>query len=270
MAQEREQLNEKLAAQNAELQGHRNNLEKEVRARTEELRKAQKDLLRQERLATLGRVIASVSHDIRNPLSTIKNSLALLQEIGEDMPDLAIRALDRIGRSVERTDAIIEDLLDQTREPPMQTQEVDLAEVVRRSLEEVNLPPGVELTTDLASVRSEVDKARLDRCLANLVRNAWEAMKGEGRLWVRTLVDQGQPVIQVQDNGPGIPQEQIESVLEPFNTSKSDGTGLGLAIVSRIARSHGGRVEIESNPGEGTTVSVRLGQECLLAQPDTC
>jgi signal transduction histidine kinase len=269
MEAERARMNQELAARNEELREHRKHLEEEVESRTRELREAQADLLRQERLAMLGRVVATVSHDIRNPLSTIKSSLAILDEAVGDLPPVARRAIDRTHRSVKRTDGIIEELLDQTREPTLQMEEIELAGLVNGALEDLRLPPGIELQADVdAGVCVEVDAVRMQRCLQNVVKNAVEALEegGGGLIRVSAGLAGDQPVIEVADDGPGISPEHLDRIFEPLFSRKRNGTGLGMAIVKRIVESHGGEVTVESEHGTGTAVRMALPAGCLPAR----
>ena len=268
METERNRLNRQLAARNAELQQHRSNLEQEVRRRTEELRQTQEDLLRQERLAMLGRVIATVSHDIRNPLSTIQSSVDLLRQVAGKLPDVAVRAVDRISRSVQRANGIIEELLDHTREPAVSVVETELDTLVAEALDDVRMPAGVSVEKHLDSgVTVSGDALRLQRCVHNVVKNAVEAMEaaGGGHIHLRTFLEDGRPVIVVEDDGPGIPPGDLDHVFEPLFSNKSRGTGLGLSIVRRIMEGHGGGVQIESTVGEGTTVTLSLPPDRAVA-----
>jgi signal transduction histidine kinase len=121
-----------------------------------------------------------------------------------------------------------------------------------------------------SGARVRVDALRLQRCVQNVLKNAVEAQEAEGggRIQVRTVMQDGRPLIVVEDDGPGIPPEDLERVFEPLYSNKSYGTGLGLSIVRRIMEGHGGHVQIESTVGEGTTVTLSLPPECLVDPAD--
>jgi len=255
-----------------ELDKHRNELEELVKERTAELEAAHRELIEHERLATLGKLVATVNHEMRNPLMIIKGSLFTLGA-GIRGRELGLEHLvERADRSVARCERIIEDLLDYTRErrPDMQRTVVDLW--LGAVLDEQELPPGISLDRDLASgAELPIDQERLRRCMVNVITNACEAMTAErgtqdspdggdvqGRICVTSRVVDELLQIQVNDTGPGIPDEIRYKVLDPLFTTKSFGIGLGLPTVADAVRLHGGDMDVQSEIGTGTTVTMWL------------
>ena len=246
-----------------ELVRYREHLEELVKERTAELEDAHKLLIQQERLATLGRLTATVSHELRNPLGTIRASFYSIADETSDK-ELGIEdVLDRAERNITRCDAIIEELLDyaRTKKPELSPTRVDdwLAHV----LDEQTIPAGIRLKRSLVSgMEVPIDGERLRRCVINLVTNACQAMQ-EGKqtggcLRVETARKADRLEIRIIDSGPGIPPERMEKIFEPLYSTKGFGVGLGLPIVRQIAEMHGGDIEIESEPGEGTRATLWL------------
>lgn len=250
-----------------ELERHRKHLEELVRERTRELQAAQDELLRRERMAALGQLTATVSHELRNPLGTIRGSIHLLAEALRGKETAFDRVLDRAERSILRCDHIIDELLSYTRSHHLSPELTHLDEWIEDALKDIPIPKDVSVTLDLASTTTiEFDRQRLLQCLINLVTNACEAMatqkstpqEADHHLTIATGRLPGRLEIRVTDTGPGIPQEQLEKVFEPLFSTKSFGVGLGLAIVEQIMLEHRGGVGIVSTPGRGTTVTLWL------------
>ncbi len=247
----------------AELAKHRDHLAELVRERTAALEATQAELLRQERLAALGQLIATVSHELRNPLGTVRTSVFSLGERLTDTEPAVQRAIARAERNILRCDRIIEELLDYTRtnRPELQTLRIDawLAD----ALAELDLPPTVQCTQRLATGATvRADPERLRRAVTNIVQNALHALEDPAavgdNMGIETGVSEGRVLIRVVDRGPGMPAEQLEQVFEPLYSTRSFGVGLGLPIVRQIMEQHAGGVEIESEPGQGTTVTLWL------------
>lgn len=246
-----------------ELAVYRHGLEDLVDERTAELTKVQEELVRKEKLATLGQLSATVSHELRNPLGTIRSSVySLRQRMNGDDP--AIRAaLDRSERSIVRCDRIIEEMLDYTRVTEPNLERTHLDEWLEDVLSEQATALECALERKLESgAEVLIDRDRMRRCLINLTTNACQAMDGSGmengemRVLVSARQSNGRVEISVKDTGCGMTEEQRGRVFEPLYSTKSFGVGLGLPIVKQTVEGHGGGIEIDSNPGEGTTVML--------------
>jgi signal transduction histidine kinase/HAMP domain-containing protein len=231
-----------------------------------DLRATQTELLRQERLATLGKLTATVSHEIRNPLATIRASAFALDRKTRHKELGVERALDRIERNITRCDNIITELLDYTRIGNLTPQPVLFDEWLQQVLDEQTLPAGISLEVDLAAgVEVPLDPERFRRVIVNLVENACQAMQEEANpnrseqvLSVQSEVMEGQIRLSIADTGPGIPPEVMSNIFEPLYSTKSFGVGLGLPVVQEIINQHGGKIEINSEAGAGTQVMVWL------------
>jgi signal transduction histidine kinase len=236
-----------------------NAMAQRLAARERELRAQGEALLRSERLAAIGRIAAQITHEIRNPLSSISLNA---EELGERAPQ-ARELCDAIVREVDRLTAITEEYLRFARLPKPQMQRADLNETVRELLEFVRPEleaSGVQLACSLSPALPRVlaDVAQLRQLLLNLLRNAREAMPSGGSLRVTTRGGEGSVEVEVRDAGPGIPEERLERIFDPFFTTKERGTGLGLAMAQEIAQEHGGQLSCESVEGNGTAFTLRL------------
>jgi signal transduction histidine kinase len=235
-----------------------------VEERTAELRKAQSELVRREKLSTLGQLTATVAHELRNPLSAIRNTIFAIKETTARAGIELERPLSRVERNITRCDRIISDLLDFTRMRELNCAPLDVNQWLDEVLNDQRLPDGVTLRRDFAkgAILSNFDSERMRRVVVNLVENAAQAMgEDESRsraITVTTRLDAGTLEIAVIDTGSGIPADILGKVWEPLFSTKSFGTGLGLPTVKQIVEQHGGSVAISSEPGRGTEVAVRL------------
>ncbi len=223
----------------------------------------QEALVRQERLATLGQVTATVSHELRNPLGAIRISFFV---IGQRLRDKGLGiepALERIERSITRCENIINDLLDYSRDRPMQRCPTEIDPWLASLLEKYELPAGIVLCRRLAAAAAvALDREHFRRCMLNLLNNACQAMDGAaGRLTVASGVEDGRLAIRVADTGCGIPSDQLPQIFAPLFSTKNFGVGLGLPLVKQIVSGHEGSVEVQSQPGQGTTVTLWLPVE---------
>jgi two-component system NtrC family sensor kinase len=253
-----------------ELKAFTADLERKVVERTSALRAAQEQLVRSEKLSSLGKLSASIAHEINNPLAGILTFAKLLvRTLDGGTPDDATRKtlvknLHLVEREAERCTAIVRNLLDFARERPLAVAEIDPAGVVEEALQllanqlaiqnvrvERNSQPLPKVDGDFGQLRQAV---------VNVIMNACEAMPLGGKLTVDTCVLEGGAGVEIAmtDSGPGIPAEVLTRVFDPFFTTKEKGTGLGLSVVYGIVERHGGRIDLKSEVGKGTRVAIRL------------
>jgi len=231
-----------------------------------ELKALQARLIQSEKMSSLGRMAASVAHEINNPLGgIIVYSHLLLEDTPEDFPGRA--NLQKIVREAIRCRDIVRGLLDFARPQPGTRRAVDLNTIVRTAHDLVKgqtVFDGIDVHLDLSPtpLEAECDSSQIEQAFTNILVNAAEAMTGPGTITVRSWYDDGQQTATVSftDNGCGMPPENLERIFEPFFTTKREGhgTGLGLAIVYRIIERHLGTIKVDSVPGKGTTFTVRL------------
>jgi len=225
---------------------------------------ANEQIVAAERLATIGKMAAHVTHEIRNPLSSIALNLELLEEqlpVGDAEAHVLFRA---IGKEVERLSALSQQYLSFARRkaPSRELEDVgqialEAAEFVRPELAQHGVKLKLEVTPDLPAVPG--DEAQLKQALYNLLRNAREAMPAGGTVTLGVARDDSHVIVSVDDEGKGIDPDARARLFEPFFTTKSGGTGLGLAITQHIVLSHGGSISCEPAPGgHGTRFAIKL------------
>jgi PAS domain S-box-containing protein len=231
-----------------------------------ELKTLQARLIQSEKMSSLGRMAASVAHEINNPLGAIVvYSHLLLENSPEDFPGRA--NLQKVVREAIRCRDIVRGLLDFARPGAGVRQAADLNAVVRAAhdlLRGQGLFKDIAVSLDLnpTPVETTCDPSQLQQAFTNLLVNAAEAISGPGTITIRTWHDsaRGMAAASVADTGCGIPPENLERIFEPFFTTKQGGhgTGLGLAIAYGIVERHGGTLKVDSRPGEGTAFTVWL------------
>jgi signal transduction histidine kinase len=235
--------------------------------------------LQAERLAAIGKMAAHVTHEIRNPLSSIGLNVELLEESldgGEGRGDgrgdgiaERRRLLAAISREVQRLSDVSEDYLRLARAPQTRPALVDLCELVRDivsfarpELERASVRS--EVVVDRAPIVANVDEGQIRQSLLNLIRNAREALEDGGSLIVSVAREGRWAVVSVADDGVGIAEEARARVFDPFFTTKSTGTGLGLPLTRQIVEAHGGIIACEPVSPHGTRFEIRLP---LIAAP---
>ncbi len=227
----------------------------EIRALTEQL-------IRADRLAAMGELTAGVAHEVRNPLGIIKASVQLLEDANCDAQRIRNSA-EVIKQEIDRLDKVVKALLDFGRPSTPTMTRVDLADTLRdvvlftdRFAKQSNVRIETELPGGLPEVMGDPDQ--LKQVFLNLVTNAVQAMEPTGgTIKIGGGGENGYVELTVEDNGPGIPPEDLHKVFDPFFTKRAEGTGLGLTIVHRILDEHDGHIEVESGP-QGTKFTVSL------------
>jgi two-component system NtrC family sensor kinase len=268
-------MRDRLRAALGEINQAAQELEAKVAERTAQLQQAQRRLLQADRLASLGQLAASVAHEINNPLSGVLNFSALMGRILKDegvprerVPEFR-GYLERVTEQTARAGRIVSDLLAFSRRSKPHRAASDLNAIARTTvalvshkLKLLNVEAALQLDEALPPLLC--DASQMQQVVLNLVMNGAEATRphGSGRVCVRTrrAADGESAVLEVTDDGEGIPKETLDRVFDPFFTTKDDGkgVGLGLAVVYGIVESHGGHIEVRTTEGQGTTFDVTL------------
>ncbi len=232
------------------------NLSRLVYLREMELDEKNKHLIRLERYSAIGEVSARISHDIRNPLSVIKNGMEIMFQKHQDhLSEFDYATMDRINRSTFRITHQIDDVLDFVKEryPEFSNERID--ELLKSSLIEVPDFIRGEIKIDPTDATINCDKGQIQRVFVNLLINAVQAAGKEGQVNVRTIEEEKYITIQFEDSGPGIPEEIGNKIFTPLFTTKQEGTGLGLSICKKIIEQHNGHISFKNNP---TVFKVKL------------
>ncbi len=263
-------MTENLRKANDEIREWIRTLEQKVEERTRELKETQFQLMHTEKLAALGKIAATVAHEINNPLTGVFTYVKLMERKIEEgkgaAPDVEKfrEYLSTMSREVQRTSAIVSNLLDFTRPKELARKVVNLNSLVDESLDIVRN----KLAISDITVEKEMDPlpdipadpSQMKQVFINLIINACEAMEGGGVLTIKARHDRSRntEVVSFADTGPGIAPETLGHVFDPFYTTKEKGTGLGLAVVYGIITRHNGKIEVKSSPGSGTEMIVSL------------
>ena len=227
------------------------------------LREAEAAVRRSDRLAALGQLSAGLAHEIRNPLSTIKTSAEMLRKSVYADTAVAHEMAGYISSEVDRTNALVTRFLDFARPLALHREKTELASVIDQAVAEVEKHAPPFDVTIYKNYSPDIppftlDKQLMERVLYNLLVNAAEASPPEGSVTVKTRPLGDTVEIAVIDRGAGIDPKDLETIFNPFFTTKSNGVGLGLAIVSKIVDEHGGTIAVESESGGGSVFRIFL------------
>ena len=257
----------------------RRRMEGELRQALDQAKEAMDKLSRQDRLAALGQVAGTVSHELRNPLAAIRNSMALIRQLTADKGLGVERAMDRVERNIARCNGIISDLLEFTRKRDLNRMSTAIDGWLAEMLDEHTMVEGVAVVRELSSSGVvALDRDRFRQVMVNLLDNAAQAMTISGwsptdgrrpTIAVKTEAAGPHVRLSVADNGPGISTENLAKIFEPLFTTKASGVGLGLPTVRTIVEQHGGTIDVESVVDAGTTFVVWLPRQSAdAALPD--
>jgi signal transduction histidine kinase len=252
-------------------------LEARVEERTDELRRTQAQLVQSEKMRSLGQLVAGVAHELNNPIGFVHANLQLLNEyidkLDAEDPKTRERAREAIAKllsrsreGTERVKQIVQDLRTFSRMDQAELQQVDLNQEIERTLglAEPRFKDQIKVERDFAPLPTvRCYAGQLNQVFMNLIMNGCDAMEGRGTLTVRTRPTAEGVRLEFHDDGPGLPKEIRDRIFEPFFTTKpvGQGTGLGLSISHGIVERHGGRLFVESAPGEGATFVIELPRE---------
>jgi PAS domain S-box-containing protein len=236
------------------------------REAAERLRRMQERLAHQEKIAFLGRAAAQVAHEVKNPLAGLLLYVMHLKgKAAGKLPDAGLALIDKMVDTINHLTDTVNQVLDFARPIRLSPRPTDLnrlltdvLQLLRPQIEAGRIEPRAEL--DEACRRVVLDEPSMRSALMNLALNAVQAMPGGGTLTVRTEARDGSVSVEIRDEGAGMTREQVENIFEPFFTTKSQGLGLGMPFAQRVVEQHGGTISIESRPGAGTAVTLRLPQ----------
>jgi two-component system NtrC family sensor kinase len=259
-------LNLKKARVELEDWGH--TLEQKVEERTDELKRIQGQLIRSEKLASLGELVAGIAHEINNPLTGILMFSSIMNH-DKRLDPVFKNDVETIVRETERCALIVRGLLDFSRERKPQKKSSSINAIINATLSLVSNQSSfhdIEIIRDFSPDLPDmlIDPNQIEQVFVNLILNASHAMPTGGVLRLTTIlsVNRSQASILISDTGCGIPPENLQRIFDPFFTTKENkGTGLGLSVSYGIVESHGGTIEVQSTVGQGTTFSIFLPVE---------
>ncbi|MBL4814457.1 MAG: cache domain-containing protein [Shewanella sp.] len=294
LAEQFDRMLDLLQRRNSQIQAASELLEDKVEERTRSLQEkteelqnnvallneTRQQLVTNEKLTALGELTAGIAHEINNPTAVILGNMELLKAELGDNADIVEEEIDLVIQQVGRISTIIRSLLQYSRpgefNAPLEMHQLtpiieEMLVLVRHSIQEQEVILNQELN---ASYPIEVNRPQLLQVLINLVVNAAHAMDEQGRIWIRTYdwVHMDEPIgvkIEIEDEGMGIPQEQLSRIFDPFYTTRKDGTGLGLSLSYGIIKRIGGTIEVSSTVGKGTLFTIGLYHHAKEERTDT-
>jgi signal transduction histidine kinase len=220
---------------------------------TNRIIKLNEDLLKSEKLSAVGHIASRLAHDIRNPLSVIKNTSELL--LRKDIDEKTKELLSRIDRSASKINNQVNGALDFVRTKPLQVGSHPSDQILSETFDRIEKPSGITINVPKTDYTIKCDLERIEIALANLITNSIQALDGDGTINISIQDNNKFVTIEVEDSGPGIPKDVLPKIFEPLFTTKPDGTGLGLASVKNIIDQHGGSISVKNNP---TTFTINL------------
>ncbi|MGA1790688.1 MAG: response regulator [bacterium] len=246
---------------------YQRDLEKKVKKRTKEieslnllLKEFHTKLIRSERLATLGTFVSFVSHELRNPLSVIQNSIYYLKShIQVDNPKIE-KYFGIMDEEVAIAQKIIDDFLNFTKGRALELSLVDINSLIQKVLDLINIPDNIKTTFNLEKdlPHIKVDRDYIQQVFVNIINNAIQSMPNGGKLTLSSRKDAELIIIDISDTGTGLSENDLERLFEPFFSKKKEGTGLGLVICKFLVDRHKGKIKVKSEPGKGTVFSIHL------------
>ncbi len=239
---------EKVVLKEKEMELQRDHLERQVNEKTDELIKSQK-------LAIIGELASRMAHDLRNPLSTIKNVVELMENKQKLRIEEKIIYYGKLYRAIDRISHQVDDVLEYGKTSQLQLQSANITSIIRQIVEDNNFAKDVKVNIDNVDIRLNVDIRKIEAVITNLLINAAQAIDNKGTINVRLLDNGSNAIFAIEDSGPGIAPQNIAKVFDPLFTTKQTGTGLGLSICKKIIEQHGGNISVKNNP---TTFIVRL------------
>jgi signal transduction histidine kinase len=252
-------MTEELAAARAELEQRVASRTRELAQAVTQLQTAQEELVREEKMATLGRLASSVGHELRNPLAVMTNAVYYLDAVLREVPPQVREYLGILRHEIGLSEKIVGDLLDFARIKPPQLQAIRLTDLVESQIERLGTLDGVSIVRQFDSDIPPVwaDPAQIGQIIFNLLTNAIQAVaERNGTITVRARHSGGRAVVEVEDDGPGVPPDLRERIFEPLFTTKARGIGLGLSVSKSLAEANSGTLRLARSAAESSSVFV--------------
>jgi len=239
---------EKVVLKEKELELQRDYLSRQVDEKSGELMKSEK-------LAIIGELASRMAHDLRNPLSTIKNTIELMESRPKLKIEEKLQYYGRLRRAMNRMSHQVDDVLDFVRTSELKLQPYSVLDIINIVKDSVTVPNDVSIMVEQEHVRINCDYRKIEAVFTNLILNAIQAVENKGDVKIRIIDNVQDVLIAFEDSGSGVKPENIGKIFEPLFTTKQLGTGLGLSICKSIIEQHGGSITLKNNP---TTFLLRL------------
>ncbi|WP_022852707.1 sensor histidine kinase [Thermodesulfatator atlanticus] len=229
---------------------------------SKEVRDYQQRLIEAERLSTAAQLVASIAHEIKNPLTSLKLAAEILTELTKDNQILEKRA-ELVLKETIRLEKILQNMLSRTKKIEIVRKIIDVNQIITEVVEVAKTQfqakkQKLELKLSNEPLKIAADPEKIKQVLWNLLNNACEATPEKGKITIKTLSQNGNVEIWIEDSGPGIPEEKIKDLFRPFYSTKPNGTGLGLAVSKQIVLFHGGELLLENKEGGGARARIVL------------
>ncbi|MDR2192087.1 MAG: hypothetical protein LBO62_04340 [Endomicrobium sp.] len=218
----------------------------------------QKEELNREKLDAIGKFASAVSHDLKNPLSSIKNIVYYFKNSVKLDGETPNKMLKMLSSEADRLNAMIVELLDMTRVKRLAFSENDLSVLIEEVLAQER-EENIYFDAQLESVKVSVDAERFKRAIRSVIKNAKEAMENGGRISVKTYLDAGEAAIEISDEGKGMDEPTLEQCFDPlFSTKQAKALGMSLTVAKQVIEMSGGSIKAQSRLGKGTDIIIRL------------
>ena len=246
------------------LASHEKKLKKEQFMLQEKLDKATQNLLASEKFSIIGEFTSRFTHDVRNPLSVIQTQLEILQSkfLKNDDENSKIAFL-RIYRALSGINHMVEQVINYVQTRPLQIKHVELSNILKSCVTELTVPETIMITLPEENCTILCDEYQIEILFKNLILNAIESLEDEGEVVIRLIDNLDYVLVEIQDSGPGIPEDMMERIFDPLITTKKRGTGLGLTSCLKIVMFHHGTINVQNNP---TRFLVKLPKNLQIPQ----
>ncbi|HSA97869.1 MAG TPA: nickel-binding protein [Candidatus Nitrosotenuis sp.] len=216
------------------------------------------EMLKTEKLQTIGELAARIAHDLRNPLSVIKGSLEIIRIRNPELYEKSEEDFNRISKSMIRIMHQVDNVLDFVRPKQLRLEKTKICRVIANSISKISGLDNIEITTTKQDYDIVCDEEKLEIVFVNLISNAVQAMDGSGKIDIRVFDSGPNITIEIEDSGPGIPDHLLPRIFEPLFTTRQTGTGLGLPSCKAIVEQHDGKISVRTALGKGTTFIIEL------------
>ena len=226
-----------------------------------ELKISQEQVVRSEKLATIGKLAGIISHELRNPLGVIRNGIYFLNmRLGKGVDKKVKKHLDILQEEINTSDNIITDILNFAHLRTVARKDVNVNDIIEKTLAQAVIPKNIKVQTDLAKnlPRVCVDVSQIKQVFFNIISNANQAMSAGGKLKITTTFGKDSIVINISDTGCGIEKQNLNKIFDPLFSTKAKGIGLGLSTCWTILDAHIGTIEVESQVGKGSLFVMKL------------